>query len=43
MLDDYKFDRHLGSGAAQVPVEFHSYWESLNRDRVALRPDKILR
>ena len=25
-----KFDRHLGSGAAEVPVKFQSNWRSLN-------------
>ena len=38
-----KFDRHLGSAAAEVPVKFQSYWESLNPNLAASRLHKVLR
>ena len=38
-----KFDRHLGSAAAELPVKFQSEWKSLNLNIVASRPREILR
>ena len=38
-----KFDRHLGSVAAEVPVKFQSDWKSLNPNLAASRLHKILR
>ena len=37
-----KFDRHLGSSAADVPVKFQSDWLSPNLNLVASRLHKIL-
>ena len=37
------FDRHLDSAATEVPVEFQSYWESLNLNLAASRLHEILR
>ena len=38
-----KFDRHLGSTAAEVPVKFQSNWKSLNMNLAAPRLNEILR
>ena len=38
-----KFDRHLGSAAAEVPAKFQSDWESLNPNLAASRLREILR
>ena len=38
-----KFDRHLGSTAAEVPVKFLSDWKSLNPNLAASRLREILR
>ena len=38
-----KFDRHLGSVAAEVPVKFQSNWKSLNPNLAASRLHEILR
>ena len=38
-----KFDRHLGSTAAEVPVKFQGDWKSLNPNLVASRLHEILR
>ena len=38
-----KFDRHLGSAAAEVPVKFQSDWESFNPNLAASRLGEILR
>ena len=38
-----KFDRHLGSGAAEVPVKFQIVWKSLNPNLAASRLREILR
>ena len=38
-----KFDRHLGSGAAEVPVKFQSDWKSSSVNLVASRLCEILR
>ena len=38
-----KFDRHLVSTAAEVPVKFQSDWKSLNPILVASRLHEILR
>ena len=37
-----KFDRHLSSTAAEVPVKFQSNWRNLNLNLMALRLLKIL-
>ena len=37
-----KFDRHLGSAAAEVPVKFQSDWKSLNPNLAASRLYEIL-
>ena len=37
-----KFDRHLGSGAAEVPVKFQSDGTSLNPNLAASRIREIL-
>ena len=37
-----KFDRHLGSSAAEVPVKFQSGWKSLNPNLAASRLHEIL-
>ena len=41
-LWNLKFDRHLGSAVADVPVEFQSDWKSLNPNLVASRFHDIL-
>ena len=38
-----KFDRHLGSAAAVLPVKFQSDWKSLNPNLPASRLREILR
>ena len=38
-----KFDRYLGSGAAEVPVKFQSDWESPNLNLAIVRLHEILR
>ena len=38
-----KFDRHLGSVAAEVPVKFQSNWKSLNLNLATSRLHEILR
>ena len=38
-----KFDRHLGSAAADMPVKFQSDWNSLNPNLAASRLHEILR
>ena len=38
-----KFDRHLGSNAAEVPAKFQSDWKSLNPNLAASRLHEILR
>ena len=38
-----KFDRHIGSNAAEVPVKFQSDRTILNTNLVASRLDEILR
>ena len=38
-----KFDRHLGSAAAEVPVKFPIDWNSLNPYLAASRLHEILR
>ena len=38
-----KFDRHLGSAAAEVLVKFQSDWKSLNPNPVASRLHEVLR
>ena len=38
-----KFDRHLGSAAAEVSVKFQSKWKSLNSNLEASRLHEILR
>ena len=38
-----KFDRHLGSAAAEVPVKFQSDWKNLNPNLAASRLREILR
>ena len=38
-----KFDRHLGSTAAEVPVKFQSDWKCLNPNLAASRLHEILR
>ena len=37
-----KFDNHLDSATAEVPVEFQSDWESLNLNLAASRIHEIL-
>ena len=37
-----KFDRNLGSAAAEVAIEFQSYWKRLNPNHVASRLHEIL-
>ena len=37
-----KFDRHIGSNAADAPVKFQSDWTVLNTNLAALRLHKIL-
>ena len=37
-----KFDGHLGSAAAEVPVKFRSDWTSLNQNLTASRLHEIL-
>ena len=38
-----KFDRHLGSIAAEEPVKFKSDWKSLNQNLAASKLHEILR
>ena len=38
-----KFDAHLGSSAAEVPVKFQSVWKSLNMNLATSRLYEILR
>ena len=38
-----KYDRHLGSAAAAVPVKFHRDWKSLKPNLIASRLHEILR
>ena len=38
-----KFDKYLGSVAADVPVKFQSNWKSLNPNLAASRLHEILR
>ena len=38
-----KFDRHLGSGAAEALVKFQRDWKSLNPNLTASRLGDILR
>ena len=37
-----KFDRHLGSAAAEMPVKFQSNWKSQNPNLAASRLHEIL-
>ena len=38
-----KFDTHLGSAAAELPVKFQSDWKSLSLNLAASRIHEILR